>query len=123
MASIEAESPLQLLDKEERQELKGFQDEVVDILVVLDSTLDTIAFMIEKYKQFCRDISTSTDLADNELDPIQLALHEKQQEAYTSKKKVEASHTKVQGTISLVRPCESRVRTVTTNRRLSYPTS
>lgn len=116
MASIDAESPLHLLDQEERQELKAFQDQVIDVLVVLDSTLDTIALMIEKYKQFCRDINTSSaDLTDNELDPIQLALHEKQQEAHISKKKVEASHIKVQGTISLVRPCESRTTIGITN--------
>ena len=116
VASIDADSPLQLLDKEERQELKAFQDQVIDILVVLDSTMDTITFMIEKYEQFCHDIKTSSaDLADNQPDPILLALRENQQVSDISKKKVEASNTKVQGTISLVRPYEFYNLIATTN--------
>ena len=104
VAAIDAKSPVELLDNEERQELKEIQDQVIDIFVVLDSTLDTIAFMIEKYEQFCRDINSSpADLTDVGLDPIQLALREKQQEVQLSKKKVKALEKKVQGTINLVR--------------------
>ncbi|KAL9119693.1 MAG: hypothetical protein Q9187_003752 [Circinaria calcarea] len=103
VASIDERSVVNSLDSEKRQELKDFQDQVVSIIVVLDSTLDTIASMIEKHRQFCRDFDGPLkDLTDIELEPIQLALREKQQEAHLSKKKVEALHTKIQGTISLL---------------------
>ena len=103
MASISANGPPLSLDNEARQELKDFQDQVIDVLVVLDSILDTIAVMIEKYNQFSHDIDTPLeDPYVAELDPIQIALREKQQEALLSKKKVEALNMKIQGTISLV---------------------
>ena len=95
---------MQLLDITERQELKDVQDQVIDILVVLDSTSDTIESMIEKYKQFNQDCDDPQgNSSDIEFDAIQSALQEKQREVFLNRKKVETLHTKVQGTISLVR--------------------
>ncbi|KAL9119592.1 MAG: hypothetical protein Q9187_003855 [Circinaria calcarea] len=103
MASMSAKGPPLSLDNEERQELKDIQDQIIDILVVLDSILDVIAVMIEKYNQFSHNIDTPLENPTAaEFDPIQIALREKQQEAQLSKKKVEALHMKIQGTISLL---------------------
>ncbi|MCJ1242727.1 hypothetical protein MMC14_010736 [Varicellaria rhodocarpa] len=101
-ASVD-ESAVQLLDITERQELKDVQDQVIDILVVLDSTSDTIESMIEKYKQFNQDCDDPQgNYSDIEFDAIQSALQEKRREVFLNRKKVETLHTKVRGTISLL---------------------
>lgn len=108
---------------QERQDLKDIEDQIVDILLVLDSTSDTISSVIEMYKQFCHDSSIpsageeaplsrkkfspgegiSQSLKENEFDLISFSLHEKQRDVVQHRKKVETLHVKVQGTAKLVR--------------------
>lgn len=49
VASIDEKDPLQLLNIGERQVLKDFEDLLIDNLLMLDSTLDTIASLIVNY--------------------------------------------------------------------------
>lgn len=103
MASIEEKDPLRLIDVEERQSLKDFEDRIVDILLVLDSILDTISSLAETYKQFCLDLNTNEEgQADGEFDSVAFRLQEKLREVISSRRKVENLHTKVQSTINLV---------------------
>lgn len=103
VASVDSRRPLQLLDIQERQELKAFEDQLIDIFLVLDSTLDTISSFKEKYQEFCLDIKPPLEDQANKFDSISCALEEKQREVLLTRKKVEALHTKIQGTMTLVK--------------------
>lgn len=103
VASIDEKDPLRLIDVEERQRLKDFEDQLTDIVLVLDSTHDTITSLLEKYQQFCRDNSSlETACNPSDFDPIESALQEKQRDVRSSRRKIETLHTKVRGTTDLV---------------------
>ena len=73
------------------------------MLLVLDSTIDTISSLIENYKQFRLDIDNSPmDTNSEEFDPIAFALREKHREVMFSRKKAETLQIKVQGMSTLV---------------------
>lgn len=91
------------MELQERQELKAFEDQLIDIFVVLDSTLDTVSFLKEKYQEFCLDMGPPFKHQAKSFDSISCALEEKQREVLLTRKKVEALHTKIQGTMTLVK--------------------
>ena len=94
---------MQLVDVEERQTIKDFEDSIVDMLLVLDSTLDTISCLFENYKQFCLDTDANPVVTSSEdFDPIAFAFQEKHREVTFNRKKIETLQTKVQGMSSLV---------------------
>ena len=89
---------------EERQRLKAFEDRIIDILMVLDSTNDTITSLHEKYNQFRYDANDdSEDLRDYKFDSIDFALQEKRRDVESSRRKIENLRTKVKSTTELVR--------------------
>lgn len=102
VASVETKRLLHPLDIQGRQELKAFEDQLIDILIVLDSTLDTISSLREKSQEFCREVKPFLEYQAN-LDAISCALEEQQREVLLNRKKVEALQTKIQGTMSLVK--------------------
>jgi len=102
VASIGEKDPLRLIDVEERQALKDFEDQIVDILLVLDSTSDTVSSLAETYKQFCLDLDTNDEMADGEYDSVSFRLQEKLREVVANRRKVENLLTKVQSTTNLV---------------------
>ena len=80
--------------------MKDFDDQLLDILLVLDSSLDTISTLRGIYEEYCY-----SDVEDNQergYDFIQRALKEKEQDAILNRKKIETLHNKVKGTINLV---------------------
>ena len=84
--------------------IKDLEDAVVDMLLVLDSTIDTISSLIENYKQFCLDVEADIVSSDDKgFDTIGFALREKHREVLFNRKKVETLQTKVQGMSNLVR--------------------
>ena len=91
------------INVEERQHLKDFEDRVIDIIMVLDATIETITSLHEKYNQFrfyaSRDLE---DSSDENFDAIDLALQEKQHEVESNRRKVQNLRTKVQSTTELV---------------------
>ena len=101
MASVDSKGPLQPLDIQERQELKIYEDQLIDILLVLDLTLDTISSLKEKYQEFCQEVE-SFPIYQASVNAVNGALEEKQREVLLNRKKVEALQTKIQGTMSLV---------------------
>lgn len=103
VASIKEKSPLQVLDFEERQVLKDFEDKILDVLLALDSTTHTINTLMEKYHQFCQDPSFFDPEAGTDVyDFVAIALHEKKQEVVLTRTKVETLHSKVKNTIDLL---------------------
>lgn len=87
---------------EERQRFKDFEDQLIDILLVLDTTSDTIKSLLEKCKQFRRDIGNMPQsVEDDSYDSLECALLEKQRDVQSSRRKVETIHNKVQGTTDL----------------------
>ena len=109
VASIDEKDPrsgsMQLLGVEERQNLKEMEDQLIDILMILDSTEDTLLLMLEKYREFCQEAKVVLeDGFDEGLDPIDCALQERKRDVHWNRRKVETLHTKIQGTTNLVSP-------------------
>ena len=103
MASVDEKNSLRLLDVDERQNIKDLEDQIVDVLLALDSTNDTILSLLEKYRQFCQDTEGNLeDTKDRSFDLIDCAFRDKQREVHSSRKKVETLYTKLQGTTNLV---------------------
>lgn len=88
---------------EEYQILKDFEDQIIDVLLILRSTSDTIVLLAEKYRLFLYETKyVSEDRNELVLDSIAFALQEKEREVGHNKRKVESLHTKVQGATNLV---------------------
>lgn len=102
VASVDAKPVLQPLDIQERQQLKIHEDQLIDILVVLDSNLDTIVSLKEKYREYCQEV-VLFPAGHFTIDAINNALEEKQQEVLLNRKKIGALQTKIRGTMSLVK--------------------
>lgn len=102
MASVDKKDQLQLLDIQERQVLRDTEDRIIDLLLILDSTSDTISSLIEMYKQFCHDSCDISQYVKDEFDLISFSLRETQLDVIHNRKKAEALHVKVQGTANLV---------------------
>ena len=104
VASVDEKDPVQLFGIQERQLLKDIEGQIIDILLVLDSTSDTILSVIEMYRQFCHDSpGKAQDVNDAQFDLISFSLQEKQRDVILNRKKVETLRFKVQGTANLVR--------------------
>ena len=104
MASINEKDPLQLLNIEERQVLKDFEDLLIDNMLILDSTRDTISSLLNNYLSYwhnSRHESRECEAGENDL--IMIALQERMSEVSSSSRKIETLHRKVQGSIKLVR--------------------
>jgi uncharacterized protein YwgA len=94
------------LQVEDHQALKQIEDEIADMLLCLDSTLDTVSTFLEMYDQISSnsqlesiDISSSTP---HSFDIIAASLREKTKEVSYTRKKAEALLSKVQNTRTLV---------------------
>ena len=90
------------IEVQSRQQLKDLEDQIIDVLLILGSTYDTIMAFVRKYEEFCRIRNESAINLDESMDSIQLALQEKQREVEILQRKVKALHKKVNGTTSLV---------------------
>lgn len=104
MASINEKDPLQLLNIEERQVLKDFEDLLIDNMLILDSTRDTISSLLNNYQSYWHNSQHESKkyvTGDNDL--IIIALRERMSEVSSSSRKIDTLHRKVQGSIKLVR--------------------
>ena len=93
-----------IVQVEERQQLKELEDQILDVILVLDSTDDTIVSLIENYRRFRQDpcVCMWEEPGDVESDAMIVAFQEKQRDVYSSKKKVQTLHAKLKSTIELV---------------------
>jgi hypothetical protein len=103
LASVDGKGPIQVGEFEERQRLKQVEDKVLDVVMVLDSTLDTVSSLLEKYTELRRQNDAPfEDPSSSTQDSIVFALQEKRREVLLIRKKIDALHAKVQGTMQLV---------------------
>lgn len=103
VASLPEKGPLQLLTFEERQVLKDCEDTLIDVMLILESTLDTICSLASVYTSYSRDcLGRPKEIRADGLDMIDIALQEQYKGVSSYKKQVKALHRKVQGTIQLV---------------------
>jgi len=92
-----------LVEFEERQKLKQVEDKILDVKTVLDSTLDTVSSLIEKYTDLTKaEDVTFSEPTTPQRDFILFALQEKKREIVLIRKKIDVLHAKVQGTTKLV---------------------
>jgi hypothetical protein len=93
------------LQVEDHQALKQIEDEIADMLLCLDSTLDTVSTFLEMYEQTSNSQPESIDISSStshSFDIIAASLREKTKEVSYTRKKAEALLSKVQNTRSLV---------------------
>ena len=90
------------LQVEERQRLKEFEDQILDVILVLEATNDTILSLAESYRRFRQDPCLWEEPGDGVHDAIDYALQEKLRDVSSSRKKVETLHAKLKSTIELV---------------------
>ena len=103
VASIDERDSLQLPNVEERQVLKDIEDLLIDNLLILDSTFDTITSLLNNYQSFCEDQrGKAPETSVDTVDLITVALQEQQREVSSSKRKIETLRRKVKGSIQLV---------------------
>jgi hypothetical protein len=105
LASIDddADSPIQVKDYVERQKLKQIEDSVIDISIILDSTLDTVNTLLERYQANRRQEHSNIDTNEHfNVDDIEIGLLEKRRDVLLFCAKVGAIRSKVQSTIKLV---------------------
>lgn len=87
---------------EERQHLKELEDQILDVILVLDSTNDTILSLLENYLRFRQDPCVWEETDDGGYDAIEFAFQEKLKDVSSSRKKVQTLHAKLKSTIDLV---------------------
>lgn len=90
----------------DRQQLKQMEDKVLDVMIIFDSTLDTITNLLEQYKAWCATRSVIGDY-----DNIANGFQEQCREISLNRKKIETLHQRLKGTASLV--CEPAESTTT----------
>ena len=106
VSSVENDGLVPVADFDERQRLKQLEDDLVDVRLVLDSTLDTVESMLENYME----LSSTQHQTEDEIDAPTMAredlivrlLQEQRQDIRLLKTKVEALCAKVAGTTELV---------------------
>lgn len=102
-ASVDEDSLIKITEFTERQRLQQIDDDIVDLLVMLDSTLDTIASIEEEYIGLSTHQGIDLQISETpKLDPIRACLLQKRKETLLYKSKAEHLRAKVSGTTELV---------------------
>lgn len=92
------------LSFDERQILKDSEDRLINNLLILHSTLETITSLVSVYNQFRRDCGTGEeDGCADKIDLIEMALQEQHREVGSYRRQMETLRMKVQGSIHLVK--------------------
>ncbi|CAO2658701.1 Nn.00g064240.m01.CDS01 [Neocucurbitaria sp. VM-36] len=103
-----ASEQLLSIEVEDHQDLKQIEDEVSDLMLCLDSTLDTVSTFEEMYDHFrshqddTESIRESPSRSVYGSDAVVFALKEKAKEILYTRKKAEALLSKVQNTRTLI---------------------
>lgn len=108
VADTDANEQFLSIEVEDHQNLKQIEDEISDLMLCLDSTLDTVSTFEEMYNQFRfhQDdsylIKGSLSVSVYGSDAVVFALKEKAKELSYTRKKAEALLSRVQNTRTLV---------------------
>jgi hypothetical protein len=103
MASVESNAPIRITELEERQQLKQVEDKILDLLIIMDSTLDTIDSLARVHQEVWSTVTTQNPdqrLPENDL--VGFGLAEKRRDILVYRSKVEALRSKVKSTTKLV---------------------
>ncbi|KAJ4988217.1 hypothetical protein SVAN01_06313 [Stagonosporopsis vannaccii] len=92
---------------EDHQQLKEIEDDVADLVLCLDSSLDTLASFVRMYEDFshsCQDLHSGTTQkgGPTKIDSVVVAFKEKAQEVSYTRNKAESLLSKIQNTRNLV---------------------
>lgn len=102
------EKQLLSIEVEDHQHLKQIEDHISDLMLCLDSTLDTVSTFEEMYDQFQfhqagrEPVRGTTSRSIYGSDAVVFALKEKAKEILYTRKKAKALLSKVQNTRTLV---------------------
>lgn len=92
---------------EDHQQLKEIEDDVADLVLCLDSSLDTLTSLMRMYGDFnchLQSLKSEGDVQiDDKIDSFVVAFEEKSQEVSYTRKKAESLLSKIRNTRSLVR--------------------
>lgn len=94
---------------EDHQQLKEIEDDVADLVLCLDSSLDTLVSFVRMYEDFGRRRQKLQPGGESRKDPptridtVVMAFEEKAQEVSYTRKKAESLLAKIQNTRNLVR--------------------
>jgi len=91
------------VDVQDYQSLKEIEDRASDILLCLDSTMDSVTTLTDMYQRLTVAPDGKSGEETLKEDEILFALHEKSRDIGYSRKKVEALLIKAQNTRALVR--------------------
>ena len=103
LASIESNGPIRITEFEERQRLKQEEDKILDLLMVMDSMLDTIDTLFKLHEEVWSSVTIQRrDWKHPENDAISFGLAEKRRDILLYRGKMEALRSKVRSTTKLV---------------------
>ncbi|KAG8534358.1 uncharacterized protein KY384_001202 [Bacidia gigantensis] len=104
VASTDERQPLSLVDIDDRQSLKDLEDEVLDIILALDSLFETIDALSNKFDQYRHLNAELTgqviDGFDNQI--VAQAFQERRATVNIHRRKIQNLYEKVKGMISLL---------------------
>jgi Mg2+ and Co2+ transporter CorA len=113
------------IEVEDHQELKQIEDQTADLILCLDSTLDTVSTFMEMYEHFqthyASKRSINEPLTDSayRFDAVLFALREKRRWIGEYRKKAEVLLSKVQNTRTLISSLLERQSGHNTNQQIS----
>lgn len=93
------------IDVKDYQNLKGVEDKLCDVILCLDSTLDTLETFVEteqRLRSHAHETKLSPATKDKDFNTMLHTLKEKQREVVYTRKKAEALLAKAQNTRALV---------------------
>ncbi|KAJ4294472.1 hypothetical protein N0V90_008163 [Kalmusia sp. IMI 367209] len=106
---LEIEGDIVSIEVEDHQELKLIEDRIADLILCLESTLDTVSTFEEMYEHFCDHSDQGSDMKVEYLhrdvlhaDTVARALRDKKKEITYTRKKAETLLLKVQNARALV---------------------
>lgn len=105
LAELSEEDAVRLIDLEERQRLKQVEDEILDLQMIFDSTLDTIDCLVQIYEttKRCVVADSSVEVDNDSPDLVLTALKDRRRDAQLYMSKARTLRAKVQSTSQLVK--------------------
>ena len=102
VATLNFNDSIRLLDTGEGQQLKDFEDDIADRIMVLDSIKETLSILVESYMQFCQSSTMiNQGSSTHEPDEIVSTLCMWQRDILNHRHKLETLQKKVSSTTQL----------------------
>ncbi len=103
MTSVAENGPIRVAELGERQQLKQLEGKILDLLMIMDATLDTTDALARAHQQLCSmGAMQHPHWSPINNDPISFALRVKRRDIYRTGAKLQALRPKVKSTTRLV---------------------